>query len=170
MTFPMRFGNHGFQRIIRYKGVFDFDGVYKYIVKWIKNNDYDFYEKKVWDYPPYKVYKLEGRKKISYMTMFLLFVEIWVWEDKPVEIVRDGKVKHLTEARMKILFDGGYTFDYDGDFEKSPGLKKIEKFLLFKIMFHDMFLKWYDFMDYFVHSFVADVKDYLEMETASNAY
>ena len=156
-------------RTIKYRGVFDYDGLYKYIVQWIKDHDFDFYEKKVWDYPPYKIHKLEGRKKENFISMFIMLPEIWVWEAKPVEIIRDGKVKKLTEARVKVYIDGGFIWDYDGDFEKA-GLKKIEKFLFWKILFHYMFLKWADYMDYYLHDFMTDIKKYLEMETASNAF
>jgi len=71
-------------RTIKYRGVFDYDGLYKYIVQWIKDHDFDFYEKKVWDYPPYKIHKLEGRKKVNFISMFIMLPEIWVWEAKPV--------------------------------------------------------------------------------------
>ena len=37
-------------------------------------------------------------------------------------------------------------------------------------MYHEMFLKWYDYSDYYFHDFMTDLKKYLEMETASNAY
>ena len=168
MDFNFRAG--GFHRTIKYRGVFDFDGFYKYVVKWIKDHDYDFYEKKVWDYPPYRIHYLEGRKKISFMTMFYIRPEIWVWDMKPVEIVKDGVVKHLVHASMKVVIDGGFIIDYDGDFEKSPGLVKIREFLIMKIMYHEMFIKWYDYSDYFLHDFMTDLKKYLEMETATSAY
>jgi hypothetical protein len=164
------FSKYGFNRIIRYRGIFDFDGLYKFMVKWIKDHDFDFYERKVLDKPPYKIYKLEGRKKINFYCMFLLLPEIWVWEAKPVEVIRNGHKKVLTEARMKIVINGGYILDYDGDFERSPGLKKIENFLNNKILYHEHFLKYFDYLDYFLHDYMTDIKRYLEMETASNAY
>ncbi len=163
------FSAFGFHRIIRFKGVFDFDGFYKFMIKWIKDHDFDFYESKIWDYPPYKVHKLMGRKKINFYCMFLLLPEIWLWEAKPVEVIRNGKVKKLTDARMKVVINGGYITDYDGDFEKA-GLKKIEKFLNKKILFHENLLKYFDYLDYYLYDFMTDVKKYLEMETASNAY
>ncbi|MBN2368242.1 hypothetical protein JXC34_04435, partial [Candidatus Woesearchaeota archaeon] len=119
---------------------------------------------------PYKIYKMEGRKKISFYAMFMLLPEIWVWEAKPVEVIKNGHVKTLTEARAKIIINGGYMTDYDGDFEKGPGLKQIETFLNNKILYHENLLKYFDYLDYYLYDFMTDVKKYLEMETASNAY
>ena len=77
----LNYADFGFQRVIRYKGIFDFDGLYKFIVQWIKNHDFDFYEKKIIDKPPYKIYYLEGRKKVSFYIMHLLLPELWLWDD-----------------------------------------------------------------------------------------
>ncbi|NTV23122.1 MAG: hypothetical protein HGA85_01960 [Nanoarchaeota archaeon] len=164
------FSKFGFHRIIRYRGIFDFDGFYKYVVKWIKDHDFDYYEPKVLDKPPYKIYKMMGRKKVSFFAMFMVLPEIWIWEAKPVEIIKDGQKKVLTEARMKFVVNGGIILDYDGDFEKSEGQKKMEKFLVDKILYHEVLLKYFDYMDYYLYDFMTDIKRYLEMETATNAY
>lgn len=164
------YSKFGFHRIIRYRGIFDFDGLYKYITKWIKDHDFDFYEKRIIDKPPYRIHYLEGRKKINFYCMFRLLPEIWLWEMKPVELIKNGHKKTLTEARMKLVINGGFILDYDGDFEKSAGLKKIEKFLNHKILYHENLLKYFDYLDYYLYDFMTDIKKYLEMETASNAY
>ena len=164
------FSDFGFQRIIKYRGIFDFDGLYKFMAKWIKDHDFDFYEKRVLDKPPYKIYKFEGRKKINFYCMFLLLPEIWLWEAKDIEVIRDGRKKIMTEARMKIVMNAGFITDYDGDFEKTAGLKKVEKFLNGKILYHEHFLKYFDYLDYYLYGYMQDTKKYLEMETATNAY
>ncbi len=165
-----RMTDDGFNRLIRYRGIFDFDGLYKFIVKWIKDHDFDFYETRVMDKPPYKIHKLMGRKKINFMVMFVIHTELWLWEAKPVKIIKNGKTKTLTEARMKILISGDIIWDYDGDFEKSQGLKKMENFLNWKILYHENLLKYLDYFDYYLHDYMTEIKKYLEMETASNAY
>jgi len=86
-----RMTDDGFNRLIRYRGIFDFDGLYKFIVKWIKDHDFDFYETRVMDKPPYKIHKLMGRKKINFMVMFVIHTELWLWEAKPVKIIKNGK-------------------------------------------------------------------------------
>ena len=96
----------GFHRVIRYRGIFDFDGLFKFVVKWIKDHDFDFYETRVLDKPPYKIHKVMGRKKINFMVMFVIHTELWLWEAKPVQVIKNGRTKTLTEARMKILISG----------------------------------------------------------------
>ncbi len=165
-----RMTDDGFHRVIRYRGIFDFDGLFKFVVKWIKNHDFDFYETRVMDKPPYKIHKLMGRKKINFMVMFVIHTELWLWEAKPVQVIKNGRTKTLTEARMKIMISGDIIWDYDGDFEKSEGLKKMENFLNNKILYHENLLKYTDYFDYYLHDYMTEIKEYLEMETASNAY
>ena len=157
-------------RTIRYRGIFDMDGLYKMMVQWIKSRDFDFYDRRNLDKPPYKIFKLEGRKKINYTVMYTLNPEIWVMEGKPVEIIKDGHMKHLMEGRLKIIIDGNIILDYDGDFEDTPGNKKIEKFLYGKVLYHEYFIKHLDYFDYYLYDMMQDVKKFLEMETATNAY
>ena len=102
--------------------------------------------------------------------MFLLLPEIWLWEAKDIEVIRDGRKKIMTDARMKIVMDAGFITDYDGDFEKTKGLKKVEGFLNGKILYHEHFLKYFDYLDYYLYGYMQDTKKYLEMETATNAY
>jgi len=164
------YSKFGFHRIIRYRGIFDFDGLFKFMANWIKQRDFDFYERRVLDKPPYRIHKLEGRKKINFYCMFLLLPEIWLWDAKQVEVIRNGQKKMLTEARAKIVINGGFIMDYDGEFEKSEGLKKLEGFLNGKILYHENLLKYFDYLDYYMYDYMTDVKKFLEMETATNAY
>ncbi len=164
------FSKYGFHRQVKYRGIFDLDGFYKFMVKWIKDHDFDFHETKVVDKPPYKIYKMVGRKKMNYYAMLMLTPEIWVTHAEPVEIIKDGHKKHLMEGNLKVIVNGGYILDYDGDFEGSPSLKNMEKLFVDKIMYHEFLLKYFDYLDYFLFNFMTDIKKYLEMETATNAY
>jgi len=161
----------GFHRVIKYRGVFDFEGLYTFIVKWLKDRDYDFMERRILDKPPYRIHEMEGRKKVSFMVLYRVMPSIWLWDIKPVEIVDvHGHVKTMTEGRLKIILNGGIIWDYDGDFEKTSMQKKIEAFLQWKILYHENFLKHLDWLDYHVHELMADIKAYLNMESGSNAY
>ena len=165
-----KFTDDGYHRWIRYRGVFDLHGLYSFMAGWIKSKDFDYYERRVLDKDPYKIYKFEGRKKINFAVMFTMNPEIWVEADRQVEVVEDGKVKHMTEGRLRILINGGIIWDYDGDFEKSDGLKKMEKFLFKKIQYHENFLKYIDYMDYFLFDYMTEIKKFLKMETATSAF
>lgn len=170
MTDSLSMKDYGFHRIIKYTGVFDFDGLYKYCHKWIATHDFDVYETDARDRPPYKVYVIWGRKKVTFFAMLTLNIELWLWDDKPVEVFKDGKQQTLTEGRLKLVVNGGYIIDYDGDFERSAFLKKVENFLHNYVMYHDILLKYFDYMDYYLYDFMTDIKKFIGMETATNAY
>ena len=164
------YSRYGFHRTIKYSGIFDFNAFYTFMINWIKEHDFDFQESKVIDKPPYKIFKFIGRRKSNYYAMLLLTPEIWLWDAKPVEIIKEGIKKTLTEARMKVIVNGGYILDYDGDFEGNPSLKSMEALFVNKIMYHEFLLKYFDYLDYFLYNFMTDIKKFLEMETATNAY
>ena len=131
----------------------------------------NFFEYKIKDKPPYLWFWWWGRKKITFYVMLHFDIKVLLWQPKEVEITtKEGIKKKVLDTRMKIELGGGYITDYDGDFEKSPGLKKVETFLNHKILYHENLLKYFDYLDYYMYDFMTDIKKYLEMETASNAY
>ncbi|MBN1502407.1 hypothetical protein JW930_02590 [Candidatus Woesearchaeota archaeon] len=170
MTDILDMSKYGFHRIIHYTGIFDFDGLYKLITQWMKHRDWDIFEPEVKHKEPYRVYKLYGRKKVTFYAMLTMKIELWLQNAREVEVIQQGQKKSLTEAKMKIIVNGGYITDYDGDFEKGPGLKKFEAFLNNYVMYHDILLKYFDYMDYYLYDFMQDVKKFLGMETATHAY
>ncbi len=170
MTDFTDFGDYGFNRIIKYNGLVDFDGLYKFIQTWLRDRQWDFMELQAKDKPPWKVYKWQARRKMTFYGALQINMEIWLWEPKEVVVVRQGKEKHLLDTRMKINIGGAQVTDYDGDFEKGEFLKKVERFLNKYVMYHENLLKYFDYLDYYLHDFMTQIKQYLEMETATNAY
>jgi hypothetical protein len=164
------YSKFGFHRQLKYRGNFDFDGLYKFCQQWLESRDYDFYFDLVKDKPPYLKYKMTGRKKLNFYCMVLIYLEFLMWDVKEVEIIKDNQKKHMMNGFIKISFSAGFITDYDGDFEKSPGLKKIESFLNNYIFYHENLLKYFDYMDYHLYDFMTDVKKYMGMQSGQNAW
>ncbi|MFH0876294.1 MAG: hypothetical protein V1859_10235 [archaeon] len=170
MTDICDFAPYHFNRIIKYSGLLDFDDFYKFCQRWMKERNWDFYELKAKDKPPYQVYKWIARKKVNYYGMIQINIEITLWESKEVEAIVDGKKKKMIDTKMKFDLSGAQITDYDGDFEKNDFLKKVEKFLNNYVLYHENLLQYFDYLDYYLHDFFTEIKKYLKMETASNAY
>ena len=47
MTQILDLRDYGWQRVIKYRGNFDFDGLYKLIRSWLVKKDWDFFEHEV---------------------------------------------------------------------------------------------------------------------------
>ena len=163
-------GDLGYDKKIKFRGVFDFNGLYKFCQSWMTSRDYDFYFDKALDKPPYLKYKMTGRKKLNFYCMAILYVDFMMWDVKEIEVIRDNKKKNMMEGYIKIIISSGYITDYDGDFEKSPGLKKMEAFLNFYIFYHENLLKYFDYLDYVGHDFATDVKKFLKMQSGQSAW
>ncbi len=170
MTDILDFEPYGFHRTIKYSGVFDWDGLYKYVQKWLKDRDWDFMETLAKEKPPWVIYTWIARKKLSFYAALQINIEFRLWQPKKVEVVREGVKQTLTDARMRIVLSGAQILDYDGDFEKSDFLKRVEKFLNKYVMYHENLLKYFDYLDYYIHGLATDIKSYLKMDTASSAY
>ncbi|MBU0756908.1 MAG: hypothetical protein KKF44_02495 [Nanoarchaeota archaeon] len=170
MTDILNFETYAFNRIIKYNGVFDWPGLYKYAQKWLRDRDWDFHEVQAKEKPPWVIYKWHAMKKITFYAALGIGMEFKLWEPKEVIVIKDGKKQKLTDARLRIDMNGFQILDYDGDFEKSEFLKKVEKLLNDHVMYHENLLKYFDYLDYYMHGFFTDLKAYLDMETASNAY
>ncbi|MFT4260980.1 MAG: hypothetical protein ACMXX9_00940 [Candidatus Woesearchaeota archaeon] len=109
--------------VIKYKGVYDFDGLYKLIRQWFKERNYDFSE------PLYKdksggpfgneiELKLYGEKKITEFIKYHIQLETWKIEMKEFDAKIDGEVKKVTDGRMSVTFtEVAIEFDWQNKFK-----------------------------------------------------
>ena len=89
--------------IIRYDGVFDWDGMYKVIIEYLRRNNYWFYEK-LYKSKPWSpigtelVLKWEAKRKLDEYYMYELSFEWHFMDFHHVDVIREGKKLTLTKA------------------------------------------------------------------------
>ena len=110
---------------IGYRGVFDFDGLYKTLSRWFKQHGYDFREL---DYKEYKedgVQKLQvkwgGMKKMTDYAKYM--IEVTLMLDGMTEVLVKNKKRLSGGLSIKIA---GYI---EKDYEETWSRTKIVKFL-----------------------------------------
>jgi len=160
---------------IRYQGLFDFEGLYQAAVAWAKTHRYWFHE----DTYKHKVptpygaeqemwWKMEA--KVTEFYKYYINVRIHLWEMTEVEVVKEGKKKTLTNARLQIDISGAVEADWQKKFEGSRFKKMLKNILLNYIWKKEFTSVYGDMLYYRMWNFHALLKKYLDMQTAWNEY
>ena len=173
MGYPTNIDTEKF--IIRYKGLFDFDGLYNLIVQWMKSRRYWFHEETYKHKVPFpsgaeQEINFKGDKKIDEFHMHAINIYFHLWDMTEVEVEVDGVKKTLTNARMEITLNGNLTLDYEKRYEKNNFLMTIRDFFLKYVIKENVETMWYDEMRYRVFKLHGAIKDFLDMQTKGNEY
>ncbi len=161
-------------RRIKYKGLFDFEGLYHFFQRWMKDRYYEFHEKKYKQKPLTYFDEHEitwwAEKKVTDYIMYRIDIFIHLYEAEKKEVEIRGKKKKMMDTRMLIEINGHVITDYSGKFEKSSFTKAIESFLNKRILHKEILLKYLDSFDYELYDLEADLKKFLNMEARESAY
>ena len=173
-TFTLDLGKKKLVPLMRFSGIFDFDGLYKIMVNWFGDRNYDFSE------PLYKDKPMEGgreveiewfaEKKIDPMYKYIVKVFFHLWEVQPVEVILEGEKKMLTKARMEIKLQGVIDVDYQDRWGRSEFRKKLFMFYLKYIIMKKFELTVVDPFYYRIYDLHTLIKDFLNMASKGSAY
>lgn len=163
-----------YREIIEYKGIFDLEGLYKMIIKWLQDRSYEFHEK-TYKHKPGMVgkeqeMKWEAWQKYNDYVRFWFDVYIHVWDIIEVEVVRDNQKVKMVKARIRIVLGGRVDRDWLGTWNKNKSLRRLRDFYDKYVVFKDMSSVWSDLMHYKLVKLQNEIKEYLGMETPSRAY
>ena len=160
---------------IRYKGIYDFDGLYKLIRGWLDNRRYDYMEKRYKDkvstpFGNEVEIEMEPELKVTEFIKFHIYIASHFYDVKEFEAEIDGEKKLVTDGKFFMNFNGWIEFDYTGKFDDKPFSKWLLKFLVEKVLRRYFEFKYYDRLTYDVYDLQAQVKKFLKYETQHNAY
>lgn len=159
---------------LRYRGIFELEGLLKKIRGWLEDDGFEFQEtayKFKTPSPAGSELELDcgGKKKISEYTEYKISFYFHIWDMKKMEIIKDGKKKNVVQARMLIEMSGTAVIDYQKRFGGSKFLQGLgdwfTKFIVGKEI--DNIIE--DKLYYIMYKLHRVVKEYLDMETKTNA-
>ena len=102
--------------MIRYKGVFDWHGLYRYCKFWMEDNRFKFHEKRYkhkWDEIEVDI---QGERKIDEMHRNWIDIAFHVWNYKEVEVMIEGKKVKRGTGRIDIRIHTDVEVDFAGRF------------------------------------------------------
>ncbi len=162
---------HWTNQIIEYKGTFDLEGVYKYIIKWLQDRAYEYHEKafKLKPGPAGNMQEwyMESWKKTHAIFRFWINIHVKVWDMNPVEVEKDGETKTMINGRMRLILIPKIDIDWSG---RWSGNKRLLGFLVKYIYFKDIQVYWGDLVYYQTIKLLNELKEVLGMETPAKAF
>jgi hypothetical protein len=173
MTYPTKITTD--KHTIRYKGLFDFDGLYNLIVQWMKARRYWFHEEAYKHKVPLPTgaeqeITFKGDKEVTEFYMHSIRLDFHLWDMTEVEVEVGGVKKTLTSARMEIVMVGVLNIDYQKKFDKSTLWQNVRDFLLKYIMKQDVETIWYDELRYRIYKLHDAIKQFLDMQAKGSEY
>ncbi len=160
--------------VIKYKGVFDYNALTTFIIKWLKDRHFEVNEKKhkhKYSCPHgFEIERvIEAWRKINDYYMYELSFSFLLLDAFEVDAVKDGKNVKLWNARMIMSANFKVVCDYEGKWDKSEFLEKLHKKVYCEyIIKKEIIVKYTDPMYYKLLSLQKKVKDMLQMETATD--
>ncbi|MFC1648502.1 hypothetical protein ACFL1B_03505 [Nanoarchaeota archaeon] len=155
---------------VRYKGVYDFEDVYRLIYRWYRDRKYRYYEKKYknkpespWGYE-HELY-LEGEKKVDSFYQYIINIDINVIDSAEIEI--DGR--KLFDGRIHIAIYGVINRDYSDKFDRNWFTRWIGN-MYYTITKLEMELLHWDVLHYKMQDLAEDLKNHLNMYADVNYY
>lgn len=154
---------------IRFKGIFDWAGLYRFMRAWYDDNIYEFNEKRYKHKKDEVEVELTGKRKIDQMHRFHVFMSIHIWELKDIEVEENGKKVKKNHGRFELDIEGKIEIDYSGRFAESEWSKKIGK-LWFRVVKNKFDSDIADVFYYDLYKLHQQLKSYLKMSMDTNAF
>ncbi len=156
--------------IMRWQGVFDYDGLYKFIQSWLANRHYEFHEKAYKRKPAELGEEVElswfAEKKVTGYVMNRFDVEMHFWDLNDTEM--DGK--KMTEGRFWINMSAKLVLDYEQKWGKTRFYHDLREFFHKHIFKKQIEFKWGEDLRLELNKLFEDVKAYLEAMAKGKVY
>jgi len=154
---------------IRFKGLYDWTGVYKYVHDWIVGHQFRFHEKRYKDKLDTALgNELEvdvwGEKEVTEYYRYYVEVNYHLFESREVPVVVNGKQTKLWQGRVHIQISGKVITDWQKRYAEGKTNKMMETFLNKVILKNEIEMKHIDPLDKDLHRLESDLKKLLKIE------
>ena len=160
--------------MIKYRGVFDCDGLLRLVYNWLSEYQMEVHESKY----KHKVPDSRGaedeiaiygfRRTNAYIKNYIT-ADFHFWDMKDVDVIRNGVKQRMTSARMKVNLIPRVEMDFQRRFPNSPFYRGLQDFYHKYIMRKDIENYWEDELYYHTLKLHQKIKEFLDMETKTNA-
>lgn len=159
---------------VKFKGDYDWDGLFKLVSNWIMNRKYDYHEDRYQDKKKgpagseLKV-KVYGRKDETPFVRQWIHVYFHIWGMKEKKGVLHEEEKEFTGGRLTIDITAKIELDWQGRFKGSKWKEVLGKFYVW-VMRKEIQIIHVDNHEYEALRLEHEIKKFLRMETDTHAY
>ncbi len=160
----------------KFKGPFDWDGLYKLVCRWIMSRKYLLQEKRYKDKTDNPLgteveVELTASRKENFFLRRRIAVSFHLWNYQEKEGILHGKKTRYTEGRVTIDVETKIEFDWQGIFKPSKGKFTETMGKLYMWVKHKEFESTtVDDQEYEALRLQHEIKKFLRMETDTHAY
>lgn len=156
-----------FPHRIKYKGIFDLDGLYKTMALWFKEKRFELHERLFKSKPPEMEVRWEAERKRTSYVRELVFVHVHMWGDYDVEVIKNGQKKKMANVRMIITITGDVEAPYSDIFGRprwtASNIERRFQALMFNwVMQRELAGLYWDQLYYELYSLNNRIKDFLK--------
>ena len=83
---------------IKFKGIYDLDGLYKFMANWLRQRRYELYENLYKAKPPELEIRMTAERKKTGFVMELITLYFHGWGEYELDVVINGKKKKMAES------------------------------------------------------------------------
>jgi hypothetical protein len=158
---------------LKYKGVFDYDKLTTFAIKWLQDRKFEINEK----VHKHKMscphgFEMErhilGERKIDDYFMHKVEIRFYIWDAFQVDAVKNGEKIKLWNARLEVQLHFDVVCDYSDRWAKTQFMEKLRnKFYDQYIIKREIIIKHADPLYYKLLSLHTKMKNFLEMETGT---
>ncbi len=164
----------GMESFVKYAGVFDMEGLYKLILRWFEEREFEVWESLYKAKLPELEIRWEAQKKIDVFRMDKVNIHLHFHDVRDVIVEKDGVKKKLAYAHVRVWTWPEVVTDYPNMFGErrfvSPFDKKLLIFLNRYVLRRDVELRDLDRLYYELWGLHAQIKAFFNMEAKGNAY
>jgi len=160
---------------IKYNGLYDLDGLYKLMANWMRQRRFELHETLYKARPPELEIRWRAERRKTGFAMEVIEIYYHSWGDYDVEVVKNGKKKKMTNARMILTISGDLLAPYSDIFGRPRWTANgVERRLL--NIFRNWFMKreleslYWDTFYYEVWKLHGAIKDFMGFEAKGNVY
>lgn len=159
---------------IKYAGLVDSEALYKLIIRWFEEREFEIWEQFYKHKPPEIEIRWEAQKKIDFYRMDKVNIHMHFHDVKEVIVEKNGIKKKLWNTRCRIWIWPEIVTDYPDVFGDRKFQTGFEKKLLFFLnryfLRRDLELRDLDRLYYELWGLHAQIKAFFDVEAKGNAY
>ncbi|MBN1274866.1 hypothetical protein JXA12_01055 [Candidatus Woesearchaeota archaeon] len=156
--------------IIRYKGMFDWQGLYRLVRMWLEENKYRYHEKRYKHKGDEVEVEMVAERKIDEMHKYHIFIYFHIWDLRDIEVVEGTKTLQRNTGRLHIKMEISVEIDYSKRFDESKPITKKLKEWWIQVRRQEINALHHDKITREIFSLHNDIKTFLNMRTDANYY
>ena len=160
-------GGMMFPHRIKYRGMFDLEGLYRTMAKWFKDGRYELHENLYKSKPPETEVRWMAERRRTNWVLERVTVHVHMWGDYDVEVIVNGQKKKMAKVRMIITINCGIFTAYDDIFGKprwtaSNLERRLQKIMYGWVMKREVGGLYEDRLYYELYDLYSIIKEYLK--------